>query len=364
MLLFSTLHSLVLLRLSFQLIIFNPCFSWSLNILLGRFAHYRSVSRLLRPWIQGRVLQRYATNLLKSTSMGVDDSYVYAFKSVREEPYVSDMLKFRNNETESGIQSFFRLTLQHYPIDFNDELDQCLYELLFPDKDVDLELSRRVSQDGEVTPFEAGNISSTINVYFDPLWEQVRMEAQHALKNEIMAGPQLYQGILSQPSLLSAVCSIIANEIATELMPATAIKTLMLSQLSLNKGDRSEKGGAYALKTKEEYCIQLDAMASATRSTSIGNALSAVLFCKGLHALVCYRVAHRLWNSGRIALAKYMQSTVSRKYAVDIHPAAKIGAGVFLGIGTGIVIGETATVGDDVTIMQGVTLGGTGLYRL
>jgi len=296
--------------------------------------------------------------------MGVDDSYVYAFKSVREEPYVSDMLKFRNNETESGIQSFFRLTLQHYPIDVNDELDQCLYELLFPDKDVDLELSRRVSQDGEVTPFEAGNISSTINVYFDPLWEQVRMEAQHALKNEIMAGPQLYQGILSQPSLLSAVCSIIANEIATELMPATAIKTLMLSQLSLNKGDRNEKGGAYALKTKEEYCIQLDAMASATRSTSIGNALSAVLFCKGLHALVCYRVAHRLWNSGRIALAKYMQSTVSRKYAVDIHPAAKIGAGVFLGIGTGIVIGETATVGDDVTIMQGVTLGGTGLYRL
>lgn len=364
MLVFSTLYSLVLF-LSFQLLIINPCNAWVLRISSGRFVccftgrehHQRGFSRP-RPWFPGRVLQQYENHLLKSTATGIDDSYVYTFKSVREEPYVSDVLKFRNNETEPGIRTFFRLSLQHYPLHFNDELDQCLYEFLLSDKDFHLGLS------GQVPQVEAGSISSTVTGHFDPLWEQVRMEAQHALTNELMAGPQLYQGILSQPSLLSAVCSIIANEIATELMPATAIKTLMLSQLSLNKGDRHEKEGAYNVKSKEENCIQLDVMASATRSTSIGNALSAVLFCKGLHALVCYRVAHRLWSSGRVALAKYMQSTVSRKYAVDIHPAAQIGAGVFLGIGTGIVIGETATVGDDVTIMQGVTLGGTGLYRL
>ena len=48
---------------------------------------------------------------------------------------------------------------------------------------------------------------------------------------------------------------------------------------------------------------------------------------------------------------------------VEIHPAAKIGRGLFMDHGSGIVIGETAEVGDDVTLYQGVTLGGTGFAR-
>ena len=45
---------------------------------------------------------------------------------------------------------------------------------------------------------------------------------------------------------------------------------------------------------------------------------------------------------------------------IEIHPAAKIGAGVFIDHGSGVVIGETAEIGRNVTIYQGVTLGGTG----
>jgi serine O-acetyltransferase len=45
---------------------------------------------------------------------------------------------------------------------------------------------------------------------------------------------------------------------------------------------------------------------------------------------------------------------------MDIHPAARIGRGVFIDHGTGIVIGETSVVEDDVSILQSVTLGGTG----
>ena len=55
-----------------------------------------------------------------------------------------------------------------------------------------------------------------------------------------------------------------------------------------------------------------------------------------------------------------MQSTVSSRYAADIHPAAEMEGGVYLSVGGGVVIGETARVGRDVTILQGVTLGGTG----
>jgi serine O-acetyltransferase len=45
---------------------------------------------------------------------------------------------------------------------------------------------------------------------------------------------------------------------------------------------------------------------------------------------------------------------------VEIHPAAKVGKGLFIDHGSGVVIGETAEIGDDVTLYQGVTLGGTG----
>ena len=48
---------------------------------------------------------------------------------------------------------------------------------------------------------------------------------------------------------------------------------------------------------------------------------------------------------------------------IEIHPGATIGRRVFIDHGMGVVIGETAVVGDDCTIYQGVTLGGTSLYR-
>ncbi len=57
-------------------------------------------------------------------------------------------------------------------------------------------------------------------------------------------------------------------------------------------------------------------------------------------------------------------SQVSRWFTgIEIHPGARIGQGVFIDHGMGIVIGETAEVGDGCTIYQGVTLGGTSLYK-
>jgi serine O-acetyltransferase len=178
----------------------------------------------------------------------------------------------------------------------------------------------------------------------DPLWQQVKLEASAALLTEPEAGPQLYQGILSQRSLLEAIIVTISHEIETELMPATLLKNLFLEMLT----------------PEDEISIHLDVMAVAMRSGSIGNAMSAVLFQRGLHALVCYRVGHRLWLVGRTGLAHYLQSTVSRIFSADIHPAAVISSGIYLNCGGGVVIGETVVIGQDVSILQGVTLGGTG----
>jgi serine O-acetyltransferase len=87
------------------------------------------------------------------------------------------------------------------------------------------------------------------------------------------------------------------------------------------------------------------------------------LFFKGFQALQTQRVAHWLWSQGRETLAFYLQSRTSELFQVDIHPATRIGRGVFVDHGTGIVIGETAVIGDDVSMLQGVTLGGTGAER-
>ena len=181
----------------------------------------------------------------------------------------------------------------------------------------------------------------------DPLWEQIKLEATAALGPEPEAGPQLYQGILSQPSLMEAIVTIIAHEIETELITATEVKNLFLETLT----------------EEDEEWIRSDVRAAANRSSSVGNALAAVLFHMGLHALVCYRVGHRLWLADRKGLAYYLQSTISRRYSADIHPAARLGAAQYLCSTAGVVIGETATTGDDVTILHGVTLGGTGKER-
>lgn len=179
----------------------------------------------------------------------------------------------------------------------------------------------------------------------DPFWEQIKLEARTALQEEPDAGPKLYQSILLQPSLLEAIASVVAHEIETELITAPSLKALFLELLTID----------------DQVCIRLDLQAAATRTPSSEmTAMDALLFHNGFHALVCYRVGHRLWQADRTALAYYMQSTVSRRYAADIHPACRMGGGTYLRAGCGVVIGETAVVGRDACILEGVTLGGTG----
>jgi serine O-acetyltransferase len=83
----------------------------------------------------------------------------------------------------------------------------------------------------------------------------------------------------------------------------------------------------------------------------------------GLHAVWLHRVAHFLWTSGLQWLARFWSMLARLLTGIEIHPGAKIGRRVFLDHGLGIVIGETTEIGDDCTIYQGVTLGGTSLYK-
>ncbi|SNQ46095.1 Serine acetyltransferase [Frankia canadensis] len=107
--------------------------------------------------------------------------------------------------------------------------------------------------------------------------------------------------------------------------------------------------------------LRRDLRAARDRDPAARSALEVALCYPGVHALWAYRVTHRLWAGGLRLPARLGAELARVLTGVEIHPAARIGTGVFIDHATGVVIGETAEVGDDVTIYHGVTLGGTSL---
>lgn len=106
--------------------------------------------------------------------------------------------------------------------------------------------------------------------------------------------------------------------------------------------------------------LRADLRAIAERDPACRSLAEAVLCYPGWKALTAHRLANALWRAGW-PIAARMLSQASRFFTgIEIHPAAKIGNGVFIDHGMGLVIGETAEVGDGVTLFHGVTLGGTG----
>ncbi len=89
-----------------------------------------------------------------------------------------------------------------------------------------------------------------------------------------------------------------------------------------------------------------------------------VLTCyPGLHAIVMHRLSHWLWTHGLKWLGRFVSMLARWFTGIEIHPGAKIGERVFFDHAMGVVVGETAEIGDGCTIYQGVTLGGTSLYK-
>lgn len=181
---------------------------------------------------------------------------------------------------------------------------------------------------------------------YDPIWSQVRREAEEVSAAEPALGGFLYASILSHTRFEDAVCHRLARRLQhAALDPGLIHNTFheMLNEdLSLGEAFRA------------------DLMAWAQRDPACDRLIEPLLYFKGFHALQTHRIGHRLWNTGRKDFALYLQSLVSRFLQVDIHPAARIGRGIMIDHATGIVIGETAVVGNNCSLLHGVTLGGSG----
>ncbi len=90
------------------------------------------------------------------------------------------------------------------------------------------------------------------------------------------------------------------------------------------------------------------------------NKLEVWLTYSGIRALSSHRFASALYKLHLKLFARIVSQRCKRRTGIEIHPAAKIAAGVFIDHGAGVVIGETAEVGAGTVIYQGATLGGTG----
>lgn len=102
-----------------------------------------------------------------------------------------------------------------------------------------------------------------------------------------------------------------------------------------------------------------DIAETARRNYEPGGSSVTLLFSRGVQAIMAHRVAHKLWVDGDTNLSLAIKAASGRAFATDIHPAAQIGAGLWLDHGLGFVVGETSVIAEDVSIWHNVTLGST-----
>jgi serine O-acetyltransferase len=178
------------------------------------------------------------------------------------------------------------------------------------------------------------------------LWRTVRSAAQEVALREPLLRQRLQALVLDQKSLPAATAAVLARRLACGDMPEAGLRTLMQ--------DIAGEDAALAAH------LVGDLAAVKERDPACSDHLHVLLNLKGFQALQSHRFAHALWQRGRVELAHALANQASVVFAVDIHPAARIGSGVMLDHGTGIVIGETTVIDDNVSILQNVTLGGTG----
>jgi serine O-acetyltransferase len=193
-----------------------------------------------------------------------------------------------------------------------------------------------MAQPQRITPVES----------IDPIWARIRSEAEAVVRQEPQLASFIYASLLEHDALTGAVVQRISDRLDHPAMSGTAILQAFLDALE----DAPEIGDAF----------RADIVATYDRDPATTRFIEPVLYFKGFHAIQTHRLAHWLWGRHRKDFALYLQSRSSAVFQTDIHPAAKIGRGIFLDHATGLVVGETAVIEDDVSLLHGVTLGGTG----
>jgi serine O-acetyltransferase len=176
------------------------------------------------------------------------------------------------------------------------------------------------------------------------VWTSIRVEAAELATREPMLRRLLAAEMTGLAEDAAIVAAVLSARLSTVNVDAPDLADLIRS--TLNDAIMAD--------------VEADLIAVRERDPACTTYLHALLNLKGFHALETHRIAHALWNDGRVEIASWLANLASLVFGPDIHPAAKIGSAIMLDHGSGIVIGETAVIEDEVSILQNVTLGGTG----
>ena len=119
--------------------------------------------------------------------------------------------------------------------------------------------------------------------------------------------------------------------------------------------DKIFDGRCFLSELKEE--IMDDVAAVRERDPAARSDIEVMLLYSGVHAMLAYRVAHKLYVNKKFLPARAVSQLARFLTGIEIHPGAQIGKRLMIDHGSGVVIGETCVIGDNVKIYQGVTLG-------
>jgi serine O-acetyltransferase len=180
----------------------------------------------------------------------------------------------------------------------------------------------------------------------DPVWARIRDEANDIVQREPEIGTFIYSSILHHDTLETAVIHRVAERLDHSDVSAELIRQAYTDALEA--------------EPRIGEAFRADIVAVFDRDPATDRFIEPVLYYKGFHAIQTHRLAHWLWSQNRKDFAYYLQSRSSAVFQCDVHPAAKMGRGIFLDHATGLVVGETAVIGDNVSMLHDVTLGGTG----
>ena len=180
----------------------------------------------------------------------------------------------------------------------------------------------------------------------DPLLARMHIEADAILQREPELGGFIYPAILAQDTLFGVITHRVAQRLDRTEAPYAAIRQAFDACLTIDP--------------MLVEAFRADLLAVIERDPACTRLIEPALYFKGFHALQAYRLSHWAWKNGRSDFALTLQSLSSQIFQTDIHPAAKIGKGIFIDHATGVVIGATCVIEDNVSLLHGVTLGGSG----
>lgn len=143
----------------------------------------------------------------------------------------------------------------------------------------------------------------------DIVWNNIKAEARALADCEPMLASFYHATLLKHENLGSALSYMLANKLASPIMPAIAIREVVEE--------------AYAADPEMIASAACDIQAVRTRDPAVDKYSTPLLYLKGFHALQAYRIGHWLWTQGRRALAIFLQKPGLRLFPGGYPPGGE-----------------------------------------